>query len=162
MNTMMALRRVSTPTTPMMNNTAEKKSASASIGGRPPSAQRDCADGGSEQQDTRDLERQEILAEQGAGDRRDHTAIFDLSLEVAGRYLRLHVGASEREDLRQQGDADGRRNELPCPAARVGDVARMSQIEKHYDEQKDDHDRAGVHEDLNRTDELRVEHDIER
>src|SRR5215210_3802381 len=75
MKMMIALRRVSTPTTPIVNSAAEKKRASASIrrlprhGGtnrraRPaPPPDGDRADDRGEQQDARDLEGEQVLAE---------------------------------------------------------------------------------------------------
>src|SRR5688572_4182408 len=69
MKMMIALRRVSTPTTPITNSTAEKKSDSASI--LPPPAQHDRADDGRQQQDARQLEREQVFREQRLRDRRD-------------------------------------------------------------------------------------------
>src|SRR6478609_5845417 len=71
MKMMIALRRVSTPTTPIVNSTALKKSDSASIGFLPASAEHDGANHRREQQHARHLERQQILIEQRPGDRRD-------------------------------------------------------------------------------------------
>src|SRR3954451_9566666 len=71
MNTMMAFRRVSTPTTPIMNRTALKNSDSASMGTLPALAQHDGADHRREEQHARDLERQQVLVEHRRGDRRD-------------------------------------------------------------------------------------------
>src|ERR1051326_1463564 len=64
MKTMIALRRVRTPTTPIVNKTAEKKRASVSIHRRlllglcPPPAQHDRAHDRGEQKDARHLERE--------------------------------------------------------------------------------------------------------
>src|SRR3954451_12919747 len=60
MKMMIALRRVSTPTTPIVNRTAEKNSDSASIR-FPPSRQGYRSDDGCQQQHARDLEGQQIL-----------------------------------------------------------------------------------------------------
>src|SRR5215470_14002913 len=72
MNTMIALRRMSTPTTPITNNTAEKNRASANIaasGGLAALfAEHHGADHCGEQQDARHLEREQILVKQWAGD----------------------------------------------------------------------------------------------
>ena len=70
-NTMIAFRRVNTPTTPIMNRTALKKSDSASIGTPSPLAQHHRAHHGGEQQDAGVLEGQEVLVEQRSRDRRD-------------------------------------------------------------------------------------------
>src|SRR3954470_13836921 len=59
MKMMIAFRRVSTPTTPIANSTAEKKSDSASIGVSS-SGQRDRADDRRQQQYAGDLEREQI------------------------------------------------------------------------------------------------------
>src|ERR1043165_8088490 len=64
MKMMIALRRVSTPTTPIVNRTAEKKRDSASIGSVAAARQRHRPDNGGEQQDARDLESQQVLMEQ--------------------------------------------------------------------------------------------------
>src|SRR5919198_1646277 len=60
MNTMIALRRVSTPTTPMVNSAAEKKSASASMFLllRSSATKHHGAHDGCQQQHARDLERE--------------------------------------------------------------------------------------------------------
>src|SRR5215510_4642415 len=75
MNTMIALRRMSTPTTPITNSTAEKNSASASTaasrGLAPLLAEHHGADDRGEQQDAGHLEREQVVLEQRSGDRRD-------------------------------------------------------------------------------------------
>ena len=38
----------------------------------------------------------------------------------------------------------------------------MPEVEQHDDEQEHDHDRAGVHEHLDRADEVRVQHHVQR
>src|SRR4051812_37016549 len=110
MNTMMAFRRVSTPTTPIVNSTAEKNSASASIGRLlhhcSASAQHDRADDGSEQQHALPLEGEEILLKEWPRDWRDHAGVLDLAREVPRQNRRLHVGAHEQRDLRQHRHAD--------------------------------------------------------
>src|SRR5262250_2754913 len=94
MNTMIALRRISTPTTPITNNTAEKNSASASIaasGGLAPLLAEDHgADDRGEQQDARHLEGEQVVLEQRAGDRRD---------DAFGRHLLRDVPRRQRERL---------------------------------------------------------------
>src|SRR5204863_1752425 len=74
MNTMIAFRRMSTPNTPIVNSTAEKKSDSASILDLRVSAlfskQHGAHDRG-EQEDARHLERQQVFIEEWRGHRRD-------------------------------------------------------------------------------------------
>src|SRR5256885_17213873 len=70
MKMMIALRRVSTPTTPITNRTAEKKSASASIDVSPLADDHD-ADDCRQQQHAGDLEGQQAFAEQRTGHGRD-------------------------------------------------------------------------------------------
>src|SRR3954466_11302998 len=71
MKMMIALRRVSTPTTPIVNRIAEKNSDSASIDRVPAARQRDRSYDGGEQQHARDLEGEEVFVEQRSGDRCD-------------------------------------------------------------------------------------------
>src|SRR3954466_12649395 len=70
MKMMIAFRRVSTPTTPIVNSTAEKKSDSASIG-TPLLADHHRADDRREQQHAGDLEGQQIGREERRRDRAD-------------------------------------------------------------------------------------------
>src|SRR5262249_20710440 len=67
MKTMIALRRMSTPTTPITNNTAEKNRASASIaasrGFAPLLAEHHGPHDSGEEQNTRHLEREQIILE---------------------------------------------------------------------------------------------------
>src|SRR5690242_8621110 len=162
MNTMIAFRRVNTPTTPIVNSTAEKNRASANIGHRSPSAQHHRAHNRREQQHARDLEGEKVFVEEWAGDRRNDACRLDLPREIASRNARLYVNTREREDLCKDCNADRTSDELPPASARVGDLTRVTQVEQHDDEQEHHHDRAGVHQHLNRADELRVEHDKER
>src|SRR5438093_1874361 len=69
MKMMIALRRVSTPTTPIVNSTAEKNSDSGSIDSPP--AEDDGTDDRHEQQDARELEGEQVIREQRSRDRRD-------------------------------------------------------------------------------------------
>src|SRR3954462_11116662 len=71
MKTMIAARRVRTPTKPIVNRTALKKSDSASMGTLPALAQHDGSDARREEQHARDLEGQQVLVEHRRGDRRD-------------------------------------------------------------------------------------------
>src|SRR3954463_1997491 len=64
MKMMIALRRVSTPTTPIVNRTAEKKSDSASIDHVAAARQRHRSYDCGQQQDARDLEGEQVFVEQ--------------------------------------------------------------------------------------------------
>src|ERR1043166_8463065 len=77
MKMMIALRRVSTPTTPITNRTAEKNSDSASISDLPAARERDGTDDGSKQQHAGDLEGEQILLEQRAGHGLDRALLDD-------------------------------------------------------------------------------------
>src|SRR4051794_26694086 len=85
MNTMMALRRISTPKRPITNSTAEKNRASASIVLSALLSENDRAHHGGEQQHTRHLEGEEILIEQRRGDRVDGARLGDLRRRVTLR-----------------------------------------------------------------------------
>src|SRR6185312_9137137 len=78
MNTMIALRRINTPNTPITNSTAEKNSASASILFSALLTQQHRSDHRREQQHARDLESQQVFVEQRACDRRDGATLLDL------------------------------------------------------------------------------------
>src|SRR5215210_4949366 len=80
MNRMIAFRRVSTPTTPMVKRMALKKSDSANTGSSSSStlAQHHRAHHGGEQQHAGDFEGEQVLVEQRAGDRRDGAAGRDV------------------------------------------------------------------------------------
>src|SRR4029079_6543167 len=71
MKTMIALRRVSTPTTPIMNRTALKNNDSLSMGTLPALPQHDGPDDRRAEQHARDLEGQQVLVEHRRGHRRD-------------------------------------------------------------------------------------------
>src|SRR5881392_975160 len=77
MKMMIALRRVSTPTTPIVNNTAEKNSDSLNIGS--PTSQDHCTHDRSEQQHARQLEGQQVVREEWLCDRRDRPVGRDVS-----------------------------------------------------------------------------------
>src|SRR4051812_16410521 len=104
MKMMIALRRVSTPTTPIVNRTAEKNRDSASIGGGVAARQRDRSYDGGEQQDARDLEREQIFVKQRSGHRRDRADRRDLLRRVVRREpervrrLRARHRGNHRED----------------------------------------------------------------
>src|SRR4051812_42350023 len=135
MKMMIALRRVSTPTTPIVNSTAEKKSDSASIRFLT-SREGDGADDGRQQQNAGDLERQQILVEQGAGHRLDRAVSGDLIGGIAGgqsRGLRRFCSHG-REDHGEDRQASSAGDLFPRHASRVGQLARMPEIEQHDDE----------------------------
>src|SRR6267142_3086397 len=71
----MALRRRSTPATPSVNNTAEMNSAGPSSMLELSFREHDGADDRGEQQQARDLERNQIRLEQGVGDRGHHSLV---------------------------------------------------------------------------------------
>src|SRR6185437_7187873 len=68
MNTMIALRRVSTPTTPIVNKTAEKKRASASIAFASLFSEDHGTDNCREEQNARYFECKQVFIEQRTGD----------------------------------------------------------------------------------------------
>src|SRR3954470_6260894 len=95
MNTMIALRRISTPNTPIANSAAEKNSASASI--LCPRfatlfSENHCSDHRGQQQDARHFEREQIFVEERRRDRRDGARSIDL--------LRHEVGGQRQRDRR--------------------------------------------------------------
>src|ERR1051325_3310932 len=85
MKMMIAFRRVSTPTTPITNSTAEKKSDSASIGFLLASAcQGDGTHDGGEQQDAGEFEGEQILVEERPGHGLERALGGDLRRRVVG------------------------------------------------------------------------------
>src|SRR3954467_9019822 len=145
MNTMIALRRISTPNTPITNSKAEKKSASASIVFSTLFAEHYRADDRREKQNARHLEGEEVLVEERRGDRGDCTGLRDLlrreSLRERQRHRRARFG--EGKDLGENGQAHRAGGQLPAKTTHVGDAA-MTKIEKHDHEEEHDHDRPGV------------------
>src|SRR6476659_7717201 len=126
MKMMIALRRVSTPITPIENSTALKKSDSVSTDTLLALAEHHRADDGGEQQHARHLEGQEVFVEEGAGEGRDGPAAGELSRQ---RILRQperfrHARLRDREHLREQRKADRAGHELPAKAASVGELGR--------------------------------------
>src|SRR4051812_43813710 len=104
MNTMIALRRISTPNTPIVNSTAEKNSASANmwlVSFASLFTQHHRADDRGEEQDARHLERQQIFVEHGRGDRRHRAGLLDLSRRktLRQRERDRRLGARQREHL---------------------------------------------------------------
>src|SRR5262249_37845485 len=135
MNTMIALRRINTPTTPITNNTAEKKSDSASIvlSSGPLFAEDDGADDRGEQQNARHFEGEQVFVEQRTGQRRDRALGLDLLGREAlrereiDRCLRLR----QREDLRENREAHGAGRDPPPEPARVRRSFRASKVQEH-------------------------------
>src|SRR5581483_8783879 len=168
MNTMIALRRTSTPTTPIAKSAAEIASDSASISVSSqelaaPAANDDGADDRHEQEHAGDLEREEILVEQRLGHRR-HRALrlLDDGQRVRRpRDRRERLGMTRGRELRDQREAEQGGDETYAFAAHVGDGAR-SQVQQHDHEQEHDHDRAGIHQDLDDADERRVQQHEQR
>src|SRR4051812_34344102 len=107
MKMMIALRRVSTPTTPITNRTAEKKRDSASIG-LSAAGERDGSDNRGEQQHAGHLEGEEELVKERPGHGLDRSFGGDLRRREVRRQLQdlRRLGASHGEDHRQNGDAD--------------------------------------------------------
>src|SRR5689334_8673719 len=141
-----ALRRVSTPIAPIENSTADSASDSASID-LPPAPDDDSADDGDEQQDARQLEREQVLVEQRLRDAADRAEITN-SLRVvasAGDERLRHSLAGERRHLRQEHDPEQCCDELAPLASHVGDLGRLPEVQQHDHEQEHHHDRAGVH-----------------
>src|SRR5512142_299584 len=89
MKTMMALRRISTPNTPIVNRTAEKKSASASIVLTSLFSQHHRADDRREQKHARDLEGEQVIVEQRARDRCDGAGALNLLRAIARRQRQI-------------------------------------------------------------------------
>src|SRR5512141_361368 len=120
MKMMIAFRRVSTPTTPMVKSTAEKKSASASIG-TPLLADHHRPDDRGEQEHARDLEGEQIGREERGGHRpdgavRQHRVCRGIARP---RQLGNAVRAGENEDLGEHRDADEGGDEPPLLVADV-------------------------------------------
>src|SRR3954468_14626889 len=78
-----ALRRVSTPMAPMVKSTADNARDSASIDASP-APEHDGADDGHEQENARQLEREQILIEERLGDTADGAEVANRVGIVAG------------------------------------------------------------------------------
>src|SRR5262245_30636283 len=163
MKTMIAFRRMSTPKTPITNSTAEKKSASASMFFPSLLAEHDSAHDRRQEQNARDLEREQILVEERPRKRRDGPRLLDLFREISGRQReeRRQLGPRDGGDLREDRDTDCPGDDLPAHAPDVGWSFASAEVEQHDHEQEHDHDRAGVDQHLDHADELRVEHHVE-
>src|SRR5690348_3273732 len=132
MNTMIAFRRINTPKTPIVNSTAEKNSASASIVLSALFAENHRADDRREKQDARHFEREQILIEERPGHRRDGAVLGDLARRetLRQREIDRRLGPRQREDLREHHDCHGSARELPSDSARVRDLA-LPEVQEH-------------------------------
>src|SRR5689334_23004081 len=151
MKMMIALRWMSTPTTPMMKRTAVKKRDSASTG-RPLSAptQHHGARDRDQEQHASELEREQVILEQRIGDYANCIQLLQLLLiEIPWHdELLWELRAQDDHDLAEQAESDCPGRELPPDPARVGDFRRMPEVEQHHHEQEHDHDCAGIDQDL--------------
>src|SRR4029078_1735607 len=163
MNTMIALRRISTPNRPIRKSTPEKKSASPSMFVSALFPKNHRADDRREQQNARDLEREEVFVEKRRRDRSDRAGLRDLpSREALGkRQDRRRARLGERKDLGREPESNRAAGQFPAETARIADAA-MAEVEQHDHKEEHDHDRAGVHQHLPRADEVGVEHAVER
>src|SRR5687768_10594690 len=118
MKMMTAFRWTRTPTTPMMKSAALSASDSASTG-RPPSSQHYSSPHRDEEQHARQLERQQIIAEQRLCDTPDGVELLDLLLVEIRRHDQLlrQLGAGDHHDLGQKRQSDKARRKLPAGAA---------------------------------------------
>src|SRR5688572_972527 len=107
MKMMIALRRTRTPMAPMVKSTADNASDSASIDASSPSADDDSTDDGHEQQDARQLEREEVLVEERLRDASYRTEGADgVRIVATARRERLgKPGGHERHDLGEECEA---------------------------------------------------------
>src|SRR3954467_8112638 len=107
MKMMIALRRVSTPTTPMVKSSAEKNSDSASIS-IPPACQCHGSDNCGEKEHARDLEGEQIFMEQRTGHGLDRTIGGDLRCGIVRRETQRVrcLRPRHREDHGQDRDAN--------------------------------------------------------
>src|SRR5687767_8276794 len=112
MKMMIALRRVRTPTTPIVKRTAESASDSASIP-VPPAAEYYGACDGDEKQYARQLECQQILIEQRPCDGPHSSILPHLLDRMAGGHVELSGDpcTRDRHELCNKGDPDQSRGE---------------------------------------------------
>src|ERR1041384_2830413 len=158
MKMMITLRRNSTPATPSTNSTAEIASAGLRSILELSLRQDDGAHDRSEEQHAGDLEGNEVGVEQRIGDGADDALMILQPLDGAGRQLdrrregRLSDRLQQQQERTRQ-DRGGQERGRPSDIRR----SRATQVEQHDHEQEQHHDRAGVHQDLEHGDELRVE-----
>src|SRR6266446_8309789 len=152
------LRRNSTPATPSVNSTAEIKSAGLRSILEPSLREHDGAHDRGEEQDARDLEGDEVGAEQRIGHGADDALLLLQRADRSWRQLdrRGERRVAEDAQLEQQCDCEDRGGQEP---QRPPDVGRSgaAQVQQHDDEQEQHHDRASIDQHLKRGNELRVE-----
>src|SRR6266571_2403125 len=157
------LRRNSTPATPSVKSTAEIASAGLRSILEPSLREHDGADDGGKEQHARDLEGNEVGAKQRIGDGADDALLLlerrDATRGQCDRRRQRRPGQGLQQ--KQQRGAEQYRDAEP---ERSFDIAGTgsSQVEQHDDEQEQHHDRAGVHQDLQHRQELRVEQHEQR
>src|SRR5216110_180332 len=158
-----ALRRTSTPATPSVKSTAEIASAGLRSTLELPLRQHDGAYDGGEEQDARDLERNEIGVEQRVRHGADDALLLLQRGDGSGGQLdaRGRRGLAEHAQLQQQRARQGRGGQESDGALDVG-RSGAAQVQQHDHEQEQHHDRARVDQDLERGDELRVEQHEQR
>src|SRR4029078_755535 len=141
MNTMIALRRISTPNRPIRKSTPEKKSASPSMFVSALFPKHHRADDRREQQNARDLEREEVFVEKRRRDRSDRAGLRDLpSREALGeRRDRRRARLGEREDLGQDAESNRAGGQFPAETARIADAA-MAEAEQNDTKAEHNHD----------------------
>src|SRR5687767_15806477 len=112
MKMMIALRRVSTPMTPIVNSTADSARDSASIA-VPPAAEHDGSRDRDQQQYARQLERKQVFIEQRTCNRANRPVFLHLGRGEAGRNTELGSDArsGHSRQLRYEHDADERGDE---------------------------------------------------
>src|SRR5262245_2250605 len=158
----MALRRVRTPRTPMVNSTRLKiRASTGGIGTAGPSVflarQDDRADHRHEQEHGGDLEGQQVvLIERPA----DLLQVYPLGREVHRRAERGRKAAAGRDvdEQPRRRQAHQRRDGGVHPHARSDPGA---EIHQHDDEQEQDEDPARVHQHLDRGHELGPQQDVD-
>src|SRR5712692_10050345 len=147
------LRRISTPSTPMLNSTADsatyQDSGTILLALHLPLRQRHHADDGHEQEHGGDLEREEVVGEQEPPQRL-HAALYrDVRSGPA-----QHRGP---QDQRHQDEehADQRYRHPPLAAERVRPRLLLARDQDHDGEDEQHGDGSRVHDDLGRGQELR-------
>src|SRR5690349_24649332 len=158
-----AFRRNSTPATPIVKSTAEIRRAGFKSMLELPLREHDGAHDRGEEEHARDLEGNEVGAEQRIGYGADHPLLLLQPRDRSGRQLdrRRQPGLAEHLELQQQRagqDEGGQDADRPLDVGRPG----AAEVQQHDDEQEQHHDRAGVNEHLEYGDELRVEQHEQR
>src|SRR5215213_702786 len=100
MKIMIALRRVRTPTTPIVKSAAESASDSASTAVSLAAEDYSARDS-NQQQNARELEREQVFIEQRSGDCAHRSQLFHLISREVGRHHigRRHLAAAHHHDL---------------------------------------------------------------